>query len=107
MIGYTRTSTAEQVAGFDAQKRDLEKVGCEEVFCEQVSCVAPRKELDAALKCVRKGDQLVVTKLDRLARSTQHLLKIVELLEEKSVARRIPGFGGLRWTPNPPAASSC
>ena len=94
IIGYARTSTAEQVTGFDAQKRDLEKVGCEEVFCEQVSSVAQRKELDAALKFVRKGDQLVVTKLDRLARSTQHLLKIVELLEEESVALRILDFGG-------------
>jgi DNA invertase Pin-like site-specific DNA recombinase len=94
LIGYARTSTVDQVAGFEAQKRDLENLGCEEIFEEQVSSVAQRVELDAALKFVRKGDTLVVTKLDRLARSTQHLLKIIEGLEEKEVALRILDFGG-------------
>lgn len=94
LVGYARTSTAEQVAGFEAQLRDLEKVGCEEVFKEQVSSVAQRAELDAALKFVRKGDTLVATKMDRLARSTQDLLKIVEGLEEKGVGLRILDFAG-------------
>ncbi|MFS4437581.1 recombinase family protein [Paracoccaceae bacterium GXU_MW_L88] len=94
LVGYARTSTAEQVAGFEAQLRDLEKVGCEEVFKEQVSSVAQRAELDAALKFVRKGDTLVTTKMDRLARSTQDLLKIVEGLEEKGVGLRILDFAG-------------
>jgi len=94
LVGYARTSTTDQVAGFDAQKRDLEQAKCEEIFSEQVSSVAQRAELDAALKFVRKGDTLVVTKLDRLARSTQHLLKIIEELEGKEVALRILDFGG-------------
>lgn len=93
-VGYARTSTAEQVAGFETQIRELEKAGCERIFQEQVSSVAQRAELDNALKYVRNTDTLIVTKLDRLARSTQHLLKIVDLLEEKGVALRILDFGG-------------
>ena len=94
LVGYARTSTVDQVAGFEAQKRDLKKLGCEEIFEEQVSSVAQRVELDTALKFVRKGDTLVVTKLDRLARSTQHLLKIIEGLDDKGVGLRILDFGG-------------
>ncbi|MBQ4808094.1 recombinase family protein [Phaeobacter sp. HS012] len=93
-VGYARTSTADQVAGFEAQKRDLIQAGCEEVFSEQVSSVAQRAELENVLKFVRRRDTLVVTKLDRLARSTQHLLKIVDELEAKGVALRILDFGG-------------
>lgn len=94
LVGYARTSTADQIAGFEAQKDDLKRLGCEEIFCEQVSSVAQRNELGSALKFVRKGDTLVVTKLDRLARSTQHLLKIVEELEGKEVGLRILDFAG-------------
>lgn len=94
LVGYARTSTTDQLAGFEAQISELETAGCEEVFKEQVSSVAQRAELDAALKFVRKGDTLVVTKLDRLARSTQHLLEIITLVEDKGVALRIMNFGG-------------
>ena len=94
LVGYARTSTADQIAGFETQRRELEKLGCEEIFSEQVSSVAQRDELDNALKFVRKGDTLVVTKLDRLARSTQHLLKIVDSLKEKGVGLRILDFAG-------------
>ena len=94
LVGYARTSTAEQVAGFEAQIRELEAAGCEQLFQEQVSSVAQRAELDSALKFVRDGDTLIVTKLDRLARSTQHLLKMIEELDQKGVALRILDFGG-------------
>ncbi len=94
LIGYARTSTVEQVAGFQAQKRDLEQVGCERLFEEQVSSVAKREQLEEALRFVREGDTLVETKLDRLARSTSHLLQIVDQLEVKQVALRILDFGG-------------
>ena len=82
-IGYARTSTTEQVAGLDAQKRDLGAAGCQEVFFEQVSSVQKRNELDRLLRFIRKGDALVVTKLDRLARSIPDLVRIVETLEAK------------------------
>ena len=94
LIGYARTSTFEQKAGIEAQLRDLENISVEKVFSEQVSSVSDRPELDAALDYVREGDTLVVTKLDRLARSTMHLLSIVEKLEQKKVGLRILDFGG-------------
>lgn len=93
-VGYARTSTADQVAGFEAQIEQLEREGCERVFQEQVSSVAHRAELDHALAFLREGDTLVVTKLDRLARSTQHLLQIVDDLTERSIGLRILDFGG-------------
>ncbi|WP_428969814.1 recombinase family protein [Sphingomonas sp. Xoc002] len=93
-IGYCRTSTAEQVAGFEAQEQKLVATGCTRLFREQVSSVAARGELDAALDFVREGDTLVVTRLDRLARSTTDLLGIVATLERKGVSLRVLDFGG-------------
>jgi DNA invertase Pin-like site-specific DNA recombinase len=69
IIGYGRTSTIEQVAGLEAQIRDLKAAGAEKLFRENVSSVAPRKQLEAAIEFAREGDTLVVTKIDRLARS--------------------------------------
>ena len=94
LIGYARTSTVEQIAGYEAQKRELENIGVEKIFSEQISSVAVRSELLAALDYVRDGDTLVVTKLDRLARSTSNLLQIVDQLEEKKVGLKILDFGG-------------
>lgn len=94
LIGYARTSTTEQTAGLDAQLTTLKAAGCEKVFKEQVSSVAQRGQLEAALEFVRDGDTLIVTKMDRLARSTQHLLEIVNLLEGKGVGLRIIDFKG-------------
>lgn len=77
LIGYARTSTLDQKAGLEAQERDLKAKGCARIFTEQVSSVdvKSRHELDAALGYIREGDTLVVTKLDRLARSVSHLLE--------------------------------
>lgn len=94
LVGYARTSTVEQIAGFDAQKRDLEAIGVEKIYSEQVSSVAERKELSAVLEYVREGDTLVVTKIDRLARSTANLLNIIDQLDHKQVSLRILDFGG-------------
>lgn len=88
-IGYARTSTVEQIAGFEAQKRDLEAAGCTKVFSERVSSVAQREQLEAAIDYLRDGDSLVVTKLDRLARSMRDLLAIVDRIEAKGAGLRI------------------
>jgi DNA invertase Pin-like site-specific DNA recombinase len=93
IVGYARTSTLEQVAGFDAQLRELASVGAEKVFQEQVSSVVARAQLDAALDFVREGDIFAVTKLDRLARSVPHLLAITERLKSKSVTLRVLNLG--------------
>lgn len=89
IIGYARTSTADQIAGFDHQLDQLKKAGCEKIFAEQVSSVAERDELERALNFVREGDTFMVTKLDRLARSMKNLLEICELLERRRVTLRI------------------
>ena len=94
LVGYARTSTTEQEAGLEAQIRALEATGCEKVFQEKVSSVARRDQLEAALEFVRQGDTFVVTKMDRLARSTQHLLELVTKLESKGVGLRILDFKG-------------
>ena len=93
LIGYARTSTLDQVNGFDAQLDELKGIGCQKIFSEQVSSVGERPELEAALEVVREGDTFVVTKLDRLARSIRHLGTLVERLDEKKVHLRILNLG--------------
>ena len=94
LVGYARTSTIEQQAGLEAQQRDLRTAGCRKIFSEQTSSVGTRAHLDAALDYCREGDTLVVTKLDRLARSARHLSELVDQLEAKGVALRILDFSG-------------
>ena len=89
LIGYCRTSTLDQKYGLEAQIDALNEQGVEKVFSEQVSSVGDRPELQNALNFCREGDVLVVTKLDRLARSIQDLWKIVDRLEDKQVELRI------------------
>jgi DNA invertase Pin-like site-specific DNA recombinase len=94
IIGYARTSTVEQVAGFETQIAALRAHGCDEkIFAERVSSVAPRKQLEQALDYAREGDTLVVTKLDRLARSVANLVDITRRLEAKGVALRALDMG--------------
>ena len=89
-IAYARTSTLEQVAGLDAQIRDLKAAGVEKIFSEQLSSVdASRPQLDAALEFVREGDVLVVTKIDRLARSVGNLVEIERRLHAKGASLQI------------------
>lgn len=92
-VGYGRTSTLDQQAGLDAQLRDLMATGCEKIFAEQVSAVGKRPQLDAALEFIREGDTLIVTKLDRLARSVQHLLEIAERVKAKGADLSILNLG--------------
>ncbi|CAO3414836.1 recombinase family protein [Azospirillum endophyticum] len=101
LIGYARTSTAEQEAGLEAQRRDLSAAGVEKLFSEQVSSVdaAKRAQLEAALDYLREGDCLVVTRLDRLARSVAHLLTLVERIEAKGAELRILNMGVDTGTP--------
>ena len=94
LVGYARTSTLEQDAGLEAQARDLDAAGCERTFAEQVSSVGHRAELASAIAFTRKGDALVVTKPDRLARSVADLLGIIGQLEAKGVALRVLSMGG-------------
>jgi DNA invertase Pin-like site-specific DNA recombinase len=92
-VGYARTSTLDQTAGYEAQIRDLETAGCEKVFREQVSSVGDREQLAAALEFIREGDTLIVTKLDRLARSIGHLSEITKTLEAKKANLQVLAMG--------------
>lgn len=95
LIGYARTSTIGQKAGLEAQLRDLEAAGCTKVFREEISSVAAKRpQLEAALEWVREGDVLVVTKLDRLARSVADLVSITSALRAKGVELRILAMAG-------------
>lgn len=89
LVGYARTSTTDQVAGLDAQVRDLEAAGCSRIFAEQVSSVAHREQLEATLDYIRDGDVVTVTKLDRLARSMRDLVQIVDRIETKGAGLKI------------------
>ena len=95
IVGYARTSTLDQKAGLEAQERELAGAGCDKVFVEQVSSVdvIARGKLAEALDYIREGDTLVVTKLDRLARSVAHLLEVLEEVEKKGAALRILSMG--------------
>ncbi len=99
-IGYARTSTVDQVAGLEAQVWDLRAAGCERIFQEQTSAVGPRAELDAAVEFMREGDALVVTKLDRLARSVPHLVEITPRLGEEGIGLVILDLGIDTATPS-------
>ncbi len=102
LVGYARTSTAEQVAGSEAQERDLKATGCDRVFSERVSSVAARATLKECLAFLRDGDALVVTKPDRLARSTMELLAIEADLRARNVGLVVLSMGGERLdTRNP------
>jgi DNA invertase Pin-like site-specific DNA recombinase len=89
LIGYARTSTFEQEAGLQAQERDLQEVGVERIFQEQTSATGPREVLAEAIDFAREGDLLVVTKLDRLARSVADLVTITQTLKRKKVGLRV------------------
>lgn len=93
LIGYARTSTLEQEAGFAAQTRDLTAAGCEKMFSEQTSAVGERPQLAAALDFLREGDLLVITKLDRIARSVLHMGEILNKIKEKKAGLRIIAMG--------------
>ena len=99
LVGYARTSTLHQAAGLEAQRRQLAALGADKIFAERVSSLDARAQLDAALDYVREGDTFIVTKLDRLARSMTHLVKIVETLERKKVALKILDIGVDTGTP--------
>jgi DNA invertase Pin-like site-specific DNA recombinase len=89
VIGYARTSTSDQIAGLEAQIRDLTAAGCTKLFQEQISSVAvERPELKRAIEYLREGDTFIVTRLDRLARSAADLLRLTEELGKKGVALR-------------------
>ena len=83
-IGYARVSTDEQ--NLDAQLDALNKLPCDKIFSEKVSGAKnEREQLNAALSHLRKGDTLIVWKLDRLGRTLRKLIELIEEFEEKGI----------------------
>jgi DNA invertase Pin-like site-specific DNA recombinase len=84
LIGYARVSTHEQT--LNLQRDALVKAGCNKIFTDTASgAKAERKGLEEALSYVRKGDTLVVWRLDRLGRSLPHLITTMTDLEEQGI----------------------
>ncbi|MBI5141313.1 MAG: recombinase family protein [Nitrospirae bacterium] len=83
-IGYARVSTQDQRP--ELQLDALAAASCEQVFHEKVSGQGKdRPELETCLKVLRKGDTLVVWRLDRLGRSLNNLVEIVHGLEQQGI----------------------
>jgi DNA invertase Pin-like site-specific DNA recombinase len=84
LIGYARVSTHEQT--LNLQQDALTKAGCTKIFTDTASgAKTERKGLEQALSYVRKGDTLVVWRLDRLGRSLPHLIATMTALEERGI----------------------
>ncbi|MGG0459946.1 recombinase family protein [Priestia aryabhattai] len=92
--GYARVSSVGQ--NLTAQIRQLEEVGCDLVFKEKVSGrkKEDREQFNILLEKVQKGDTIVVTKLDRFARSTKDALSTIEYLNNKGVSLIVLNMGG-------------
>ena len=87
-IGYARVSSVGQ--SLEVQQDKLNEYGCTKIYREKRSgTTANRPQLKQCLDYVRDGDVLVITKLDRLARSTLDLHKIVEQLNSKNVGFKV------------------
>lgn len=87
-IGYARVSSHGQ--SLDIQLKKLKEAGCEKIFSEKVSGVkGVRKAFSAMLNFAREGDQIIVTRLDRLSRSLLELQKTSKILESKIIDLKI------------------
>jgi DNA invertase Pin-like site-specific DNA recombinase len=87
--GYARVSTDGQSVA--AQAEQLAQAGAENVFKEKVSAITHRQQLQRVLDSLDEGDVLLVTRLDRLARSTRDLLNTLALIAEKKAGFRSLG----------------
>lgn len=86
IVGYARVSSVGQSLASQLDKLK----GCHKIFREKKSGGSSRRpQLQACLDYVREGDTLVVTRLDRLARSTLHLCQVAEQLSHKQVALKV------------------
>lgn len=86
LIGYARVSTQDQQ--LHLQLDDLQRVGCEQVFQEKVSSGKARPQLQLLVDSLRRGDTVVVWKLDRLARSLKELITLINDFQQKGVGFR-------------------
>lgn len=87
LIGYARVSTDDQ--NLDLQRDALEQAGCEKIYTDQRSGASTeRLGLAGVLETARRGDTLVVWRLDRLGRSLKQLIHLVEKLDQRGIGLR-------------------
>ncbi len=87
LIGYARVSTDDQ--NLDLQRDALQKTGCEKIYTDQQSGASTeRLGLAGILETARRGDTLVVWRLDRLGRSLKQLIYLVEKLDQRGIGLR-------------------
>jgi len=98
LVGYARVSSVGQ--SLEVQREQLQEAGCEKLFDEKRSgrTASDRQQLQDALEFVREGDTLIVTRLDRLARSITDLRQMVDGLAAKGVGFRCLQQGALDTT---------
>jgi len=98
LVGYARVSSSSQ--SLDLQQQQLAENGCEKIFSEKMSgtSTGSRAALQEALEWLRDSDTLVVTRLDRLARSGKDLHNIIDLLSAKKVSFRCLQQGAVDTT---------
>lgn len=97
-IGYARVSTVAQ--DLESQLQSLEKEGCNEIYSEKFTGTkADRPEFNKLIGKLKEGDTLVVTKLDRFARTTADGIKTVQLLFERGVKVHVLNMGLVEDTP--------
>lgn len=85
-VGYERVSSKDQ--NLELQRKALEKDGVEKFFTDKISSVKERPGLDDCLRTLRRGDILVVWKLDRLGRTVKQLMHLIEQLEKDGIEFR-------------------
>ncbi|OQR53208.1 resolvase [Bacillus sp. CDB3] len=96
--GYARVSTLNQ--DLESQIQMLEKEGCEKIYSEKFTGTKfDRPKFQELLSVIENGDSLVVTKLDRFARSTEHAIQTIKMLFDKGVKVHILNMGIVEDTP--------
>lgn len=97
-VGYARVSSSSQ--DLNLQQEQLLKAGCKKLFSEKVTgtSTSERKALQECLEWLREGDTLLVTRLDRLARSGRDLHDIIAKLSEKQIGFRCIQQGAVDTT---------
>jgi DNA invertase Pin-like site-specific DNA recombinase len=81
-IGYARVSTIDQ--NLDLQIDSLKKAGCEKIITDKISgSLQHRVGLEELLNTIRKDDEVIVWRLDRLGRSLKHLIELITIFNEK------------------------
>jgi DNA invertase Pin-like site-specific DNA recombinase len=84
IVGYARVSTTDQ--NLDSQIDEL-SIRCEKIFTDKISgAKSDRPGLSQCLEYIREGDTLIITKLDRLGRSLNHVIQFIETLKERGIS---------------------